>query len=170
MVPYLAQSRAPLHLMAICTHSNFMNKEQRAPRNLPPLSCICGTHALASEDFQKENLSDVITVTWRDVCANGFGIEGKADAVFLDLPSPWEAIPHATTALKWGGNICAYTPCIEQVQRVCDSLRERKYTGWSLPSVMCALCLTLQFFFLRYTHNRGPLATILCQNDTCTQV
>ena len=38
----------------------------------------------------------------RDVCQNGFELEKIANAVFLDLPHPWEAISHAKKSLKQG--------------------------------------------------------------------
>lgn len=52
-------------------------------------------------------LGQYVTVDHRDVCATGFGdnLNGKADAVFLDLPHPWLAVPHAIKSLKkTGGN------------------------------------------------------------------
>jgi len=44
-------------------------------------------------------------VRHRDVCEFGFNEElnGIADAVFLDLPAPWLAIPHAVKSLKQSG-------------------------------------------------------------------
>ena len=62
----------------------------------------------------------------RDVCKDGFGIDSLADAVFLDLPAPWEAVPHAKQSLKAGEltRICCFSPCVEQVQRTCTALRE----------------------------------------------
>ena len=38
----------------------------------------------------------------RDVCQDGFELEKIANAAFLDLPHPWEAIPHAKKSLKQG--------------------------------------------------------------------
>ena len=59
----------------------------------------------ARQEFKEHGLGDLVTVQHRDVCGEGFGLEGKADAVFLDLPSPWEALPHAKRAIKAQGKI-----------------------------------------------------------------
>lgn len=59
----------------------------------------------AREEFASHGLSEFVTVYHRDVCASGFteDLNGKADAVFLDLPLPHLAVPHATKALKESG-------------------------------------------------------------------
>lgn len=59
----------------------------------------------AREEFKHHGLGDFVSVYHRDVCENGFGEEmnGKADAVFLDLPAPQVAVPHALKALKASG-------------------------------------------------------------------
>ena len=54
----------------------------------------------ARTEFAEHGLSDMVTATHRDVCSEGFGLENKADAVFLDLPHPWEVIKHAKAAMK----------------------------------------------------------------------
>ena len=46
-------------------------------------------------------MGDLVTVKQRDVCQNGFDLENVADAVFLDLPHPWDAIPHAKRGLNF---------------------------------------------------------------------
>ena len=48
-------------------------------------------------------VGDCVTVTHRVVCQNGFQLDHVADAVFLDLPKPWEAITSAKKALKLQG-------------------------------------------------------------------
>lgn len=77
---------------------------------------------VASEEFIRHGYGDRVIVLHRDVCDEGFGVEGVADAVFLDLPKPWDALPHALSAIKTsGGRICSFSPCIEQVNfNACD--------------------------------------------------
>lgn len=79
------------------------------------------------EEFTEHGLTEYVTVAQRDVCENGFGddLDEKADAIFLDLPHPWQAIPYAVKSIKpIGGRICSFSPCIEQVQRSCAVLDE----------------------------------------------
>uniref|UniRef100_A0A224ZAS4 tRNA (adenine(58)-N(1))-methyltransferase catalytic subunit TRMT61A n=1 Tax=Rhipicephalus zambeziensis TaxID=60191 RepID=A0A224ZAS4_9ACAR len=84
---------------------------------------------VAQKEFQDHGLNSVVTCAHRDVCQDGFGIEGLADAVFLDLPHPWKAVDAAASALKpgCGGRLCSFSPCVEQVQRTCEALRARGF-------------------------------------------
>ncbi|CAG2190426.1 GCD14 [Mytilus edulis] len=80
---------------------------------------------IAKEEFVEHGVSDFVTVTHKDVCQDGFGLNGIADAVFLDLPRPWDAITSAKQALKKeGGRLCSFSPCIEQVQKTCELLQQ----------------------------------------------
>ncbi|WOK96066.1 tRNA (adenine(58)-N(1))-methyltransferase catalytic subunit TRMT61A [Canna indica] len=81
--------------------------------------------ALAREDFERNGMSSLITVTVRDIQGEGFPEEfcGAADSVFLDLPQPWLALPSVRRMLKQDGVLCSFSPCIEQVQRSCDVLQ-----------------------------------------------
>ena len=76
----------------------------------------------AQEEFIDHGLGSIVTVQHRDVCSDGFDVGQLVDAVFLDLPHPWEAIESANSALKNGGRICCFSPCIEQVQRSFQTL------------------------------------------------
>lgn len=84
---------------------------------------------LARAEFKEHGLEDIITVYHRDVCKTGFDLDSVADAVFLDLPAPWEALEHAKTALKkdMATRICCFSPCAEQVQKTCDALRSNGF-------------------------------------------
>eukprot|EP00274_Cyanoptyche_gloeocystis_P005717 CAMPEP_0196657826 /NCGR_PEP_ID=MMETSP1086-20130531/25926_1 /TAXON_ID=77921 /ORGANISM="Cyanoptyche gloeocystis , Strain SAG4.97" /LENGTH=330 /DNA_ID=CAMNT_0041991125 /DNA_START=60 /DNA_END=1048 /DNA_ORIENTATION=- len=91
----------------------------------------------AQEDFKANKLQELITVTHRDVCKLGFGMSHVADAIFLDLPSPWVVVPSASEALKPNGMLCSFSPCIEQVQKTCEALREAGFA--ELQTLECLL-------------------------------
>lgn len=57
---------------------------------------------IAKEEFEDHGISNVVKVSHRDVCNDGFGedVDGLADAVFLDLPHPWLVVKHACKAIK----------------------------------------------------------------------
>jgi len=108
----------------------------------------------ARKEFEKNGVSHLVDVHWRDVCGKkdgmfddagdaaaaapaastagddtspdqtriekgGFGLgHAKAHAIFLDLPEPWLAVPHAAHTIVPGGRIGSYSPCIEQSQKL----------------------------------------------------
>lgn len=94
---------------------------------------------MAQKEFKAMGMDKFITCTHRDVLADGFNLDteidgeptnldDKADAIFLDLPSPWKALGHAHKVLKHNGRLCNFSPCIEQVQKVCLILNELKFS------------------------------------------
>ncbi|KWU42456.1 tRNA methyltransferase complex GCD14 subunit [Rhodotorula sp. JG-1b] len=80
----------------------------------------------AKVEFKEHGLDGVITVKHRDVYKDGFELENEVDAIFLDLPAPWEALEHAKKAMRRDrqARICCFSPCIEQVIRTCSALAE----------------------------------------------
>ena len=107
----------------------------------------------AREEFKRNGVDHVVKVHWRDVCgkpqsneseekksthgteneeedalefgSGGFDIgPAAAHAIFLDLPEPWLAIPHAAHTIKPNGTICSYSPCMEQTQRTAQAMKE----------------------------------------------
>ena len=94
-------------------------------------------HFLRREEFKSHGLGDCVMAACRDVCADGFGLEDAADAVFLDLPHPWDAVPHAKRALRKSVDtrICSFSPCVEQVQKACEALRKHGFN--EISTVEC---------------------------------
>ena len=104
-------------------------------------------HEKLEKEIQEHGLEDIVQITHRDVCEDGFLVNGEspnAEAVFLDLPAPWLALPHLSRSqLKAETNeskpfisplsptapvqICTFSPCIEQVQRTVSVMRN---FGW----------------------------------------
>ncbi|KAG0710544.1 tRNA (adenine(58)-N(1))-methyltransferase catalytic subunit TRMT61A [Chionoecetes opilio] len=96
---------------------------------------------VASEEFTRHGLGERVVALQRDVCDEGFGVEGVADAVFLDLPKPWDALPHAVAAIKTsGGRICSFSPCIEQVSRTSEVLE-----SLGVQELLTLECLAREF-------------------------
>lgn len=50
---------------------------------------------------------------------------GMFDRVVLDLPEPWQVVPHAEAVLRPGGVLVAYTPSITQAAQVREQLKGR---------------------------------------------
>jgi tRNA (adenine57-N1/adenine58-N1)-methyltransferase len=80
----------------------------------------------ARKEFHRNELEKLVTVRHRDVCGReGFAPLSAAsvDAVFLDLPEPWLAVPHAARVVRPDGRVGSYSPCIEQAVRCCAAFR-----------------------------------------------
>ena len=50
---------------------------------------------------------------------------GPFDRIVLDLPEPWQVVPHAERVLRPGGILLAYTPSIMQAAQTREALRGR---------------------------------------------
>lgn len=56
------------------------------------------------------------------------GIDAEElDRVVLDLPEPWQVVPHAAKALRPGGILVAYTPSVAQVMQLREALAESPF-------------------------------------------
>lgn len=115
-------------------------------------------HQKLQEELKEHELDGLVEVTHRDVCEGGFLVNGEspnANAIFLDLPAPWLALPHLARSrpAKPDGDsssparesesepepfvspldptttayICTFSPCIEQVQKTVSVMRR---LGW----------------------------------------
>ncbi|KAJ9096970.1 tRNA (adenine-N(1)-)-methyltransferase catalytic subunit trm61 [Naganishia cerealis] len=94
----------------------------------------------AKAEIESHGLDSNTYITHRDVCNDGFEVENipprfnsgdgiAGDVVFLDLPSPWDAIPHLPKVIsqKSRVGICCFSPCMEQVTKTVEALKEN---GW----------------------------------------
>jgi tRNA (adenine57-N1/adenine58-N1)-methyltransferase len=79
--------------------------------------------SIAREEFGSHGIGKFVSVEQRDVCEDGFGTElhGKADAMFLDIPHPWEVVPHAAAAFKDLGklNCTCLLKCFQRDCHMC---------------------------------------------------
>lgn len=105
-------------------------------------------------EIGEHGLGRTVEINHRDVYNEGFLVDGKspeADAVFLDLPAPWLALPHLSRRKPKNGTemdgiegagdqewisplnpkksiyLCTFSPCIEQVTRTVSEMRK---LGW----------------------------------------
>ena len=89
-------------------------RDDFAARAAANVETMLGAEALERYDIRMRNAYE--------------GIEGADyDRVILDLPEPWEVVPHAASALHVGGVIVAYTPSIVQATRFRTALEEHGF-------------------------------------------
>jgi len=85
----------------------------------------------ARKEFEKNRVDHLVTVHHKDVCGKkedsmgGFDQpQASVDAITLDLPEPWHAVPHAAYCLKPNARIASYSPCVEQSQRTILAMQQ----------------------------------------------
>ena len=93
---------------------------------------------VAEENIRMAGLSDVVAVKLKDIYE---GIdEREVDLVTLDLPHPELVLPHAELALKPGGHLAVFAPCIEHIQRL-----YREMPSYSFKNYRTIECLVREF-------------------------
>jgi tRNA (adenine57-N1/adenine58-N1)-methyltransferase len=79
---------------------------------------------IAIKNVKRMGVPDNVEFILKDpVTDGGFGLENM-DCIFVDVPAPWNIIPHAYRALKSGGHIGVLSPNIEQVQTTVTAMEE----------------------------------------------
>lgn len=106
------------------------------------------------DELIEHGLADTVTLTHRDVCADGFSLPSSQQsppenathpnvtAVFLDLPAPWLALPHLSRDAPGSPlsptqaiHLCTFSPCIEQVMATVAEMRRRGWLSISMVEV-----------------------------------
>jgi tRNA (adenine57-N1/adenine58-N1)-methyltransferase len=81
----------------------------------------------AKKNLTNTQLIDRVTLKHKDVTEEI--TDSNIDAIILDIPNPWEAIPHAWNALNPGGYLCTYSPLISQVEQSVEAIRKQPFTN-----------------------------------------
>ena len=88
------------------------------------------------EDFAKRARANVVSFLGEEVL-NRYNVkigdayegidpaDGPFDRVVLDLPEPWNVVPHAEKVLRPGGILVAYTPSITQAAQTREQMKGR---------------------------------------------
>lgn len=89
---------------------------------------------LARKNAERWGVADRITFKVRSL-DEGFD-ERDADAVFLDLPNPWDYIAAAEEALAPGNRLAILVPTTNQIERTLDVLREHHFADPQVLELM----------------------------------
>ncbi len=93
-------------------------------------------------DFLENALANVERAGLRDRVEAGVLIAGEpfpvsdVDAVFLDLPAPWEAVPAAYAALAPGRPLALIVPTAEQLKQTVKILCETGFVGLEAVEIL----------------------------------
>jgi tRNA (adenine57-N1/adenine58-N1)-methyltransferase len=85
--------------------------------------------------FLGETALDHYSVEVRD-CYDGIDGSRSFDRVVLDLPEPWQVVPHAEGALRTGGILVAYTPSITQAVETRRAMASPRWTATRTMEVL----------------------------------
>lgn len=80
---------------------------------------------LAKKNLSHLGLEDRVTLKLRDI-VDGFD-EQNVDALFLDVPNPYDYLSHVWKALKHGGAFGAILPTTNQVEILLSGLRRENF-------------------------------------------
>ncbi len=74
-------------------------------------------HKLVRRNLQWAGLGENVTLHHQDI-SDGFGDIKNADALFLDVRTPWEYLGHVITAVRSGASLAFLLPTVDQVSKL----------------------------------------------------
>jgi tRNA (adenine57-N1/adenine58-N1)-methyltransferase len=80
----------------------------------------------AKKNIKQVGYTNLVQFHCSDVAHDGF-LQKEVDAIFIDVPEPWEIIPKAVAALKGGHYVVSWSPTVEQVKRTVTVLKEHNF-------------------------------------------
>ena len=81
----------------------------------------------AQANVARAGLEDI--VTFREADLRSTFADREVDAVILDIPDPWAAVPSAWDALRPCGHLATFSPNMEQVKETAAAIRARPFVG-----------------------------------------
>jgi tRNA (adenine57-N1/adenine58-N1)-methyltransferase len=81
---------------------------------------------LARRNMERVGLDPFVTFIHAD-STQGFRVDGKVDAIFLDMPAPETCVPQAREVLKDGGFFGALVPTTNQVVNLLRALEDSAF-------------------------------------------
>ncbi len=79
----------------------------------------------AQKNLQKAGLSRMVTL--REVDPSDGFLERNVEAAVIDLGDPWKMVGPAWDALVGGGVLAAFTPTVNQLEKLTDALRKNQF-------------------------------------------
>ncbi len=89
---------------------------------------------LAKRNCEKWEIAHRVEFKVRDI-ADGFD-ERNADALFLDLPNPWDYIEQTKAALAPGNRLGILVPTTNQLEKVIDGLETNSFADIQIVEIM----------------------------------
>lgn len=89
---------------------------------------------LARKNIQRTGLASRVDFKLRDI--NEGLDETDADAFFLDVPNPYDYIPHVRAALKPGGYFGSIIPTVNQAEILLRALRRHKFAFLEMCEIL----------------------------------
>lgn len=80
---------------------------------------------IGKNNIQKANLDSTWELKMQDITKGISEID--LDAVIIDIPEPWLVVDHAYNVLRPGGTFAGYTPTMNQVERLVNTLKKRHF-------------------------------------------
>ncbi len=91
--------------------------------------------ALTRRNMERVGLNEYVTFIHGD-STQGFQVDEKVDAVFLDMPAPETCIPQARAVLKDGGFFGSLVPTTNQVQNILRALDQSSFGLIDVEEIM----------------------------------
>ncbi len=90
---------------------------------------------IATKNLEVAGLSSRVTIKNKDVTQ---GIEEhELDALFLDIPNPWDVFPHLQNSLKSSGSVVIFVPTVNQVIKTLNHIKEfKKLVNVNISEIM----------------------------------